>query len=187
MNDFFEVKDFYPDVKERYADIDIVRSTAKISSDVDLAEKILDLIKKSCYKDLPEQVREVRCFYKEYLSDKLKEGDKAGAKIDLSTLCLAAARKDIVSFGHAGLMIIGDQVYQIQEKRLRNPKLRGRANMTNALLLSYDKKTAFRRHDYELHAHVMFGPEGLRRIQESKAIGEDLKKILEHMGEEEPE
>lgn len=102
----------------KYTSIDIVRSDYVIRSDSDLEKEVIKQI-----DDLNEykrgEKRDIREFYK-LLDEKLKKIDKKGARIDLSTLALAAARKsdcEEIGWLEAYRAVKADQKYQLKRDR----------------------------------------------------------------------
>lgn len=102
----------------KYTSVDIVRSDYIIKSDSDLEKEVISQI-----DDLNEykrgEKRDIKDFYK-LLDEKLKKIDKKGAKIDLSTLALAAARKsdcEEIGWLEAYRAVKADQRHQLKNNR----------------------------------------------------------------------
>ena len=102
----------------KYTSIDIVRSDYIIKSDSDLEKEVISQI-----DDLNEyksgEKRDIKEFYN-ILDEKLKNIDRKGAKIDLSTLALAAARKadcEEIGWLEAYRAVKADQQYQLKKNR----------------------------------------------------------------------
>lgn len=129
-----------------YSDIDIIRSELLISKDAGLAERVAGLVKEF-YEDSTSKI--VKRFYAQ---NRNKLDDEKGAKIDLSTLVIAAIKKGIIDTAHAVVFLAEDQMHHTRQERRKYLLL---APIINWLMRKSDQKKANKKTGYELMQHVI--------------------------------
>ena len=165
-----------------YSDIDIIRADRLISKDTCLAEMVAGLVNELYDYDGPTS-KIVKRFYDKNLS---MLHDEKGAKIDLSTLMIAAARKKIVDTAHAVLFVVEDQMYHTRRERKKYLLL---APVINWLMRKSDEKKANKKTEYEiLHQVITLAkliPLPKEETEEKENMYNPLKEFYDSL--EEPE